>query len=205
MFDWTWDRPQSDEIPEPAMGRLGAQSLPRGRLISVSGPDPERRQQRLWCWAEHAHDQGLSVLWLDPLGLCLDRLGGKETAFPVLSPRSHEAMGSLLEWISSMGRPMMIFLDDYAALRPEALQEQGIGTAPPPWRDDVRHLARWTGLCWRCQCTLVVGRRGYDTGRDPVDDHAVLRFRISPTRGSLQLLESRALAPGPGWRRLPGD
>ncbi len=205
MLDWTRARPQGDEIPEPAMARLGAQILPRGRLVSVSGPDPERRQQRLWRWAEHLHRRGCSVLWLDPLSFCLDRLLDGEASFLVLSPRSYEAVAGLLERLVPIGRPMTIFLDDFAALRPEASQVDGTEPVPLKWRHDVRHLARWTGFCWRYQCTLVIGRRGYDQGRDPVDDHAVVRFQVSPTRGSLQLLEFRTLPPGPGWRRLPGD
>ena len=194
-----------DTIPEPTMHRLGILGLPRGRIISVSGPDPEKRQARLWRWALHFFEQGARILWLDPLATCQDGSSERPSPFPVLSPRSFEAVDQLFKLTLPASHTDIIILDDFHTLQAED-QVHRSETRPPPmkWRRDTRHLSRWTGLCWRHQCTLVVGRRGLGTTRDPVDNHSVLRLEINPTRGSLQLLESRTLVPGPGWRRQPG-
>lgn len=197
---------QTDLIPEPIMQRLGLLGLPRGRLVSVSGPDPERRQSRLWRWALHFCEQRVNVLWLDPLAMCLDRPNAPSSPFPLLSPRSVEAVDHLLCLTLPDGHTNVIILDNFCALQTEdQIHPSTVESSPMKWCQNSRYLARWTGLCWRYQCTLVIGRRGLVKIRDPVDNHAILRFQLSPTRGSLQLLESRALVPGLGWRRLPGD
>ena len=204
-FDWKISPMEWDDFPEPAMGRLGLNGLPRGRIVAVSGANPERRQQRLWRWAYHTHEQGHYVLWLDPLALCMDRIDTDEVGFAALSPRSHEAVNQLLLEVLKPTAARLIILDNFDALRPESSAVERTASIPLKWRHDARYLATWVGLCWRYQCTMVIGRKSYASGRDPVDDHACTRFQISETRGSLQLLERRQLAAGPGWRRLPSD
>ena len=202
---WTRERGQRHDLPEPAMKRLGLDGLPRGRLIAVAGADPERRQRRLWRWACHVHRQGGAVLWLDPLAMCRDRLDEENEEFPKLSPRSHDAADQLLQQSMATGGFHLIILENFDALRPEGALEESVVKRPLKWRDETRYLAHWAGRCWRYQCTLVIGRRGYEQRRDPVDDHAVIRFEVNPTRGALQLVESRPLLEELGWRRLPGD